>query len=166
MINVIAAFSKNRVIGFKGKIPWDIPEDKKNFKRLTLGHVVIMGRKTYEEIGQPLPGRFNIVISSTVNFKGEMLYTARSLEHSLEKAKSIIKKSDKSTEIFLCGGERIYKEGIAFADTLYLTEIDEYFEGDAFFPELNNDFELTHTEQVSGKYTYRNCIYKRISSLD
>ncbi len=160
MINIIAAFSKNHTIGFKGKIPWDIPEDKKNFKRLTMGHVIIMGRKSFEEIGHPLSGRINIVVSSSSNFNGESLYTARSLEHSLNLARLIISNINKPAEIFLCGGERIYKEGISLADMLYLTEIDAYFEGDAFFPKVGDDFELVSARQISGKYNYRNCIYK------
>jgi dihydrofolate reductase len=160
VVNIIAAYSRGRVIGSGGRIPWNIPEDKRRFRLLTTGHIVIMGRKSYEEIGKPLAGRANIIVSGSADFSGENLYTARSLPESLELAADIAEKRG-GCEIFLCGGERIYREGLAFADRLYLTEIDAFFPGDAFFPELGERFRLDFSEEISGEYSYRNCIYVR-----
>jgi dihydrofolate reductase len=158
MINIIAALSENRVIGCGGKIPWDIPEDRAHFRRLTTGNTVIMGRRTFEEIGRPLPERINIVVSTSADYSGENLYTARSLGHALELAKGY---SDR--EIFLCGGERIYREGLSVADRLYLTELDARFDGDAFFPVLGGGFALASDERVEGEISYRSRVYVRLT---
>ena len=143
MINMIAAAAANGVIGSNGKLPWDIPEDRAYFKRITMGGVVIMGRRTYEEIGSPLPGRYNIVVSSSRRFSGEMLMTTASLESALTAAENYISVQDPSAEIFLCGGEAIYRKGIGICEHIYLTRLDASYEGDAHFPDISdNDFRL------------------------
>ena len=132
MINIIAAVSENNVIGINGKIPWKIPEDMENFRKLTTSQVVIMGRKTFESIGRPLADRINIVVSKNQK-KDHGIFVADSLEKALEFGKTF-----QEREIFLCGGERIYAEGMNYADTLYITKVKGNYQGDAFFPEINS----------------------------
>lgn len=146
MINIIAAVAKNGVIGSDGKIPWNIPEDKSYFKKITLGGIVIMGRRTFEEIGFPLPDRYNIIVSKQKNFFGEKLITATSLDNALELAR-IYGKEHGIEEIFLCGGEKIYAQGLHFADRIYLTELNDEYEGDTFFPKFSTD-EFCLSEQI------------------
>ncbi|MFA5770179.1 MAG: dihydrofolate reductase [Patescibacteria group bacterium] len=146
MISIIAAIGKNRELGKDNKLLWHIPEDFKRFKDITSGHVVIMGRKTYESLPKkfrPLPNRVNIVITRDINYKvdGVMVY------HSLEEAVKITNyklqitnkfqiSNFKFDEIFIIGGASIYEQGIKYADKLYLTLVDkEYPDADAFFPE-------------------------------
>lgn len=138
MINIIVAVAKNGVIGLDGKIPWDIPEDKAYFKKITSGGIVIMGRRTFEEIGFPLPDRYNIVVSGRKNFHGENLTTAVNLDDALDIAR-IYGNKNNIEEIFLCGGEKIYRQGLKFAQRIYITEINDEYTGDTFFPELSGD---------------------------
>ncbi len=137
MISIIAALAKNRVIGAHGTIPWDIPEDKAHFRKLTVGNVIIMGRKTYESIGFPLPNRSNIVVSRSADFSGENLMTAPDLDTAVALAYSCASKDNFKSQIFLCGGEKIYSEGLDFARRLYLTELDDEYQGDTFFPHFS-----------------------------
>ena len=151
-INIIAAIGKNRELGKDNKLLWHIPEDFKRFKDLTSGYVVIMGRKTYESLPEkfrPLPNRVNIVITRNKNvveqfiapkIDGAMNRTTtifcNSIEIALDKAKEF------NDEIFIIGGAEIYKQGIKYADKLYLTLVDkEYLDADAFFPEYG-EFKL------------------------
>ncbi len=163
MIALIVAFSKNRVIGKNGKIPWDINGEKKRFKELTTGNIVIMGRKTYEEIGFPLPNRETIVVSATKNFDGEHCITSPSLEEALKIARESWSKKD----IFISGGERIYKEMLPFVEKMYITEIEKEIDGDAYFPIFDeSQFHKEKVEYVDGEipytyYTYTRRIYER-----
>jgi dihydrofolate reductase len=121
MISIIAALGKNRELGKQGALLWRIPEDLKRFKTLTVGHPVVMGRKTFESIGKPLPGRTNLVLSRA----------GMSLEEALKKAKD----APGGEEIFIIGGAQIYEQALPFADRLYLTLIEaEASDADAFFP--------------------------------
>ena len=127
MIYLIAARSKNNVIGKNGKIPWNIPGEQSMFKKLTTGNAVVMGRKTYEEIGHPLPDRINIVVSKSARFFGENLKTAKSLKEAIALCGN--------TDIYVCGGYRLYKEAIPIVDKMYITEVDiEVKDGDVFSP--------------------------------
>jgi dihydrofolate reductase len=141
MISLIVAYAHNNVIGNDGRIPWDLPDDREHFKKLTLGSVVVMGRRTFEEIykkfGAGLPGRETIVISKTQNFQGENYRTVISLQAALELAQSQFPEK----EIFICGGESVYREAITqnLAQTLYLTEIDADIPGDAYFPDFDKN---------------------------
>jgi dihydrofolate reductase len=129
-ISLIVAISKNHAIGKDNKLLWYIPEDMKRFKAITSGHPVIMGRKTFESIGKPLPNRTNIVISRDPMYKAEGCITA----HSLEDAMNTAQKIDQN-EIFILGGGQIFEEAIHIADKLYITIIDaEVPDADAFFP--------------------------------
>jgi len=144
-ISIIAAIGKNRELGKDNKLLWNIPEDFKRFKDLTSGHIVIMGRKTYESLPEkfrPLPNRISIVVTRNNQFtilarsyKDSKVVICNSLEAAIQKAKSY-KSQVTSFEVFIIGGASIYAQGITCADKLYLTLIDkEYPDADAFFPE-------------------------------
>ncbi len=131
---LIVAVARNGVIGRDGSLPWHVPEDLKHFKQLTTGHAIIMGRKTHESIGRPLPKRRNIVVTrSGASFDG--CETAHSLDAALELAR----KTDPRP--FIIGGASLYEEALAQATELHLTTIDQDVEGDTFFPTDLPDFE-------------------------
>lgn len=158
MINIIVAVSENGVIGAGGKIPWDFPEDRAYFKRITSGNIVIMGRKTFEDIGFPLPERYNIVISATKNFHAENLITVNDFENALQIARLHTKKNN-INEIFLCGGRKIYQQGLEIADRIYMTKIHSYYDGDVFFPDFRkNDFFLAECTKMND---ISFCVYVR-----
>jgi dihydrofolate reductase len=123
--------SSNRVIGVNNTLPWHLSEDLKHFKSLTLGHTIIMGRKTYDSIGQALPNRRNIVISRNTGTSCEGVEVV----HSIEDAFSISKNDG---EVFVIGGSNTYEQALHLVDHLYITEIKKSFSGDTFFPEINN----------------------------
>ena len=136
-IIIIVAFSKNgRIIGNNGRIPWTLPEDLQHFKELTTGNAIIMGRKTFESIGRVLPERMNIIVTRNKDFCVEDAYIAKSPEKAIEIAKNAGYK-----KIFICGGQQIYQQMMDYADYIYATEVCGEYEGDAFFPEINeNEF--------------------------
>lgn len=129
-ISIIAAMAENRVIGRDNALPWHLPEDLKHFRNLTMGHHILMGRKTFESIGKPLPGRISVVISRNPGFHHPGILRASSIEEAI----SLCKGDD---EIFLIGGAELYRQAIEVADRMYLTEIRVCFEGDASFPEFS-----------------------------
>ena len=149
MIALIVARSKNNVIGKDGKIPWNIKGEQKQFKELTTGNTIIMGRRTYQDIAHPLPNRKNIVVSRTTNYP-EVITTS-----SLEEA---MKLSEGNT--FIIGGYNLFKEAIPLVDVMYITEVNLVVEdGDVFFPEFNeNDFDIEVSEETD---EYRRLIYTR-----
>lgn len=128
-ISIITAVAENLAIGKANSLLWHIPEDFAWFKKHTKGHPVIMGRKTFESIGKPLPGRLNIVITSNPDFQWEGCTVA----HSLEEAIKIAQQHD-AEEIFIIGGQSVYKEGLDYADRLYITLVHKAFDADTFFP--------------------------------
>lgn len=131
MITIIAAVANNNVLGKDNELIWHIPADLKRFKKETLGHHIIMGRKTFESLGKPLPKRVNVIISRDVNYPApEGCVVVSSLEKALEIAIN-------DTNPFIIGGAQIYAEGIKIADKLDLTFVHHDFEGDVFFPEIN-----------------------------
>lgn len=144
-ISVIAAISKNRVLGKDNQLLWKIPADMKRYVALTTGHPIIMGRKTFESIGRPLPRRTNIVITRDQNYEAPGCVVVSSLEAALAEAKKI-----ESREIFIIGGGQIYAESLRFADRLYLTVVDQEAQGDAFFPDYS-EFSKVLNEQ-SGEH--------------
>lgn len=161
-VSIIAAIGKNRELGKNNKLLWHISRDFKRFKDLTSGHVVIMGRKTYESLPEkfrPLPNRINIVITrnplftiSSRSYKDSKTIIRLSIEDAIDTAK---KKT--TAEIFIIGGAGIYQQGIKYADKLYLTLVDkEYPDADAFFPEYR-EFERIISEEngISGKLKYK-----------
>lgn len=135
------AIAEGNVIGNNNALLWHLPADLKFFKETTSGHHILMGRKTYESIGKPLPNRVNIVLTRDTSFKKEGIVTVHSLDEAIVYA---IK--GKEEELFIIGGGEIYKSSMAIADSIYLTKIDEVFEGDTFFPILTNDWKIVSEE--------------------
>jgi len=183
MISIIAAIGKNRELGKNNKLLWYIPEDFKRFKELTSGHVIIMGRKTYESIGKPLPNRVNIIVTRDIkkfeirnsksktnsNFQNsnnqngfefrdsylefnKNFVVCSSLEIAIKKAKRL-----ERNEIFIIGGAEIYKQGIKYADKLYLTLVDKEFpDADAFFPDYSQFKKIVFEENhASGNIKFK-----------
>lgn len=138
VIAAIVAMSRNRVIGANNDLLWHIPEDFKHFKKTTLGKPVIMGRKTYDSIGKPLPGRINIIISSNPDLIDGDVFAVTTLDAAIDRARKIAI-SDGVDEIFIIGGGQIYQAALPMITRIYLTTIDKDFDGDAFFPSLNMD---------------------------
>jgi dihydrofolate reductase len=128
----IAAMSLNRVIGREGKIPWHLPEDFKWFKRMTTGQVIVMGRKTFESLGQPLPHRSTVVLS-----RSHFAYPGVTVLHSLDD----IDPTQEPRDVFICGGAQIYSQALTRCSDLYLTLVQQFVEGDAVFPAFEDDFE-------------------------
>lgn len=129
-LSVIVAVAKNDVIGVNNTLPWHLPEDLKRFRALTTGHHIIMGRKTYESLGRLLPERTTVIVTRNKNYKIEGALIA----HSLAEAVTLCQNDD---EAFLIGGAELYLDGLKLANKLYITDVDLYVEGDAFFPEFD-----------------------------
>lgn len=128
IISLIAAMGKNRTIGNKGKLPWNLPADMKYFRDKTRGKPVIMGRKTHESIGKPLPDRTNIIVTRDGNYKAKGCVVVHSADEALKAAGN-------AEEVMVIGGSQIYKEFLPKANRMYLTLINAEFEGDTYFPE-------------------------------
>ncbi len=143
MLKILVAFDENRVIGKNNALIWHLPADLKRFKALTTGHVIIMGRKTFESIGRPLPNRTTVVISRQQDLKIEGVILAHSVEEAILKAKSISR-----DDIFIVGGAEIYQLSLPLADQILVTQLHDIFEGDAFFPEISPAiWEVTEQER-------------------
>lgn len=163
ILSAIAAVSRNGVIGKNNRLPWHLPADMRFFKQTTLGHPVIMGRKTYESFGKALPGRANIVITRQADYR----LPDAVVTHSLEEAIRVASQSGPS-EIFILGGAQIYRESLPWLNRVYKTLIEGEFEGDAFFPELAPDrWALTaaefHEADDKNKYAYTFQTWERIN---
>ncbi|MDC3078368.1 dihydrofolate reductase [SAR86 cluster bacterium] len=130
-ITLVAAIASNNVIGKENSLPWNIPEDLKRFKQMTSGHTILMGRKTFDSIGRPLPNRQNIVMTKDENFEREGIKVINDFDEALE----IIKESNE--DVFVIGGSKIYELFEPVANSLAITRILKDFEGDAFFPDIN-----------------------------
>lgn len=159
MISIIAAVADNNVIGGNNKLLWHLPADLKRFKQLTLGHPVIMGRKTFESIGKPLPGRENVVITRNPDFKAEGITIVRSLDEVLKKFSG--------QDVFIIGGAEIYAQSMSLADKIFLTRIYQLFEGDSFFPAIDERIwkvkrEEMHEPDEKNPYRYAFIDYERI----
>lgn len=158
MLSIIVATANQNVIGGNNTLLWHISADLKRFKALTTGHAVVMGRKTYESLPfKPLKGRTNIVISRSTTFEGTV--AAKTIDEALAEAK---KTND--NEVFIIGGEEIYKQLLPHADKLYLTKVLHNFDGDAFFPEIGAEWrveeesEIFHDEQSGLDYQFINYV--------
>ena len=147
------------LIGKNGNIPWKIKGEQKQFRELTTGNVVIMGRKSYEEIGHPLPNRMNIVVSTTTEYQGDNLVSVKSLEDALLLAKG--------RDVYISGGYGLFKEALQIVDKMYITEVDLNIEdGDTFFPEFDiNDFEVLIGETLGEEVKYTRTFYVRKNEL-
>jgi dihydrofolate reductase len=131
MISLIWAMDKNRLIGKDNKLPWRLPNDLAYFKKTTIGHIVVMGRKTFESVGKPLPARRNWVVTRDKGYRAEGCEMFYSIDEVLKAAVD--------EEIFVIGGAEIYSKFFSFADRLYITLINESFNGDTFFPEIKEE---------------------------
>jgi dihydrofolate reductase len=130
IISLIAAMADNRVIGIRNTLPWHLPADFRHFKKTTLGKPVLMGRKTYDSIGKPLPGRMNIIVTQDKSFQAPGTVIVHSIEEALQAAGN-------TEEIMVIGGASFYAQLLPRADRLYLTLVHHNFEGDAWFPAYN-----------------------------
>jgi dihydrofolate reductase len=151
---LIVAYAQNKVIGNKGKIPWTIKGEQKRFKDLTTGNVVIMGRRSYEEIGKPLPDRYTIVVSQTRKYEADNCITVDSFAKALEIA------GDR--DVYVSGGSGLYAEAIDIVDKMYVTEIEAPIEGDTYFPEFDkNKFTKEVNQHFEGEQPYTYVTYTR-----
>lgn len=161
MMKIIVAKASNNVIGMSNELIWHLPNDLKHFKNLTTNHPIIMGRKTYESLGRPLPNRTNIIITRNAKWKDDKVVITHSLEEALSKAKEV------NEECFVIGGGEIYKQAMLIADELYVTEVHHEFEGDTFFPEIDEEVyeEISRENYLKDDkhlYAYSFLTYKRI----
>lgn len=129
-LSIIVAMDARRVIGYENRLPWHLPADLKHFRQLTMGKPILMGRRTWESIGRPLPGRINIVITRDPAYTAEGCIVVHSVEEALRAAAG-------HDEVMLIGGEQLYRQLLPRADRLYITQVDGEFPGDAWFPELD-----------------------------
>lgn len=162
-LTLIVAMAKNRVIGKNNDLIWHFPEDLKRFKRLTSGHHIIMGRKTFESVGRPLPNRTNIIITRQPNYQAEGCLVAGSLEGAIKLIKDDL-------QPFIVGGAEIYRQSLDFAQTLEITLIEAEYEGDTFFPEFDADiWKLARAEKKEADdnhaHPYEFLTYKKISPV-
>lgn len=140
-LSLIVAHAKNNVIGINNALPWHLPEDLKRFRALTMGHHIIMGRKTYESLGRLLPGRTTIIVTRNKDYKVAGALIAYSLQAALLLAAGDV-------EPFVIGGAELYVEGLKHANKLYITEVQADFTGDAFFPNISNAWQETSRESL------------------
>ena len=160
MVSIIVAMGRNRVIGKDNSLIWHLPADLKHFKETTMGKPIIMGRKTFESVGKPLPGRTNIVVTRRKGYSAPGCLAAGSVEQALELVTG-------EPEIFITGGGEIYRQSLPLADRMYITIIDHDFEGDTFFPEFSRKIwkitgENYHPADDRNKYPMVFRIYKRV----
>ena len=141
-ITIVAAIASNNVIGKKNSLPWDIPEDLKRFKQLTSGHTILMGRKTFDSIGRPLPNRTNIVMTKDTNYQKEGVEIVFDEKEALNLIKEL------NQEVFIIGGSKIYELFEPWATSLMITRVLKDFKGDAFFPDINwNNWQVKSKEE-------------------
>ncbi|HKJ05839.1 MAG TPA: dihydrofolate reductase [Flavobacteriaceae bacterium] len=160
MITIIAAVAKNNALGKDNKLIWHLPADLKRFKKVTSGHHVIMGRKTYESLGKPLPNRTNIIITRKKDYTAENCIVVHSLTEAIAAAKN-------DENPYILGGAEIYQQAIKIADKLDLTFVHKAFEADAFFPEINKNkwvetSRKDYKADEKNKYDYSFVTYKRL----
>ncbi|MEZ5490096.1 MAG: dihydrofolate reductase [Gammaproteobacteria bacterium] len=164
-LSLICAMDENMVIGRNNSLPWHLPEDLKYFKRTTMGKCIIMGRKTYESIGKPLPGRTNIIVTRSRDYEVENARVVDSLTDALELAENIAF-IDGTDEAFIIGGAELYKHALPFIDRLHITMVHAEVDGDTYFP----DFDVSEWEEVGKEhfeadeynpYPYSICVFER-----
>jgi dihydrofolate reductase len=148
---LIVAVSSNGVIGVENRLPWHLPEDLKFFRRVTMGKPIIMGRRTYEAIGKPLPGRTNIVLTRHKSWRAPDVEICYLLEDAVNLAYSVAAR-DRVNEVIVIGGEQIYLQALPLASRIYLTRVEKSLLGDSYFPELEREeWRETLIGQVSSK---------------
>lgn len=156
-LSIIVARARNGVIGKDNQLIWHLSDDLKRFKALTMGHPIIMGRKTFESLPKVLPGRVHYVLTGNPDYQaaeGVLLF------HDVKKLLAALP----SGENFVLGGEHMYRELLPYADTMYITEIEEDFEGDAYFPDFDpSAWKLEESVEGEGKIPHRFCIYRKVT---
>ncbi len=160
ILSCVIAFGKNRGLGFGNKLPWHLPDDLKNFKDITRGHTVIMGRKTYDSMGKLLPERKNIIITRDKSYK----IPNATIVHSVEDA---IKECKKEKEVFIIGGGEILKLALPYLNRMYLTHVEAEVPADSFFPEFNiNEWKIIsekfHPKDEKHPYNFTFKIYEKV----
>jgi dihydrofolate reductase len=155
-LSLIVARASNGVIGKDNQLPWYLPADLKHFKAITMGKPIVMGRKTFESIGRPLPGRQNIVVTRNPGFMASGITVAHSVEAAITAA-------NETEEIMIIGGTELYKLSLPLADRIYLTDIQQNFDGDAHFPSLDSQWrEVSREDRVSDDgLSYSFCVFER-----
>jgi dihydrofolate reductase len=157
LISHIVAMASNRVIGNQGDIPWKIPGEQKMFKKITMGHTMIMGRKTFEAIGCALPGRTSIVITRQAGYQAPGCKVVHDLKSALDAC------APDEGEVFIIGGGQIYEDTISVADRIYLTLLPREVSGDTYFPEFSeSDFEIIKSDFIDAVEPYHFYIYDRV----
>ncbi|MFT5426845.1 MAG: dihydrofolate reductase [Gammaproteobacteria bacterium] len=162
-ISIIVAMDKNRVIGLEGDLPWRLSADLKHFKAITMGKPLIMGRKTHESIGRPLPGRKNIVVTHSQDFKAEGCVIVHSLDDAFQAAGDV-------DEVMIMGGSGVYDQSLARVDRLYLTEVHADVKGDVYFPKFDKcewkEVEMEkHTADEKNEFDYSFVVLERLIKL-
>lgn len=161
-LSAIVAISSNNVIGKDNDLPWYLPADLKYFKKTTLGHPVIMGRKSYESIGRPLPKRTNIIVTRDPFYISSNILVTHSMEEAISLAEDI-----NNDEVFIIGGAMIYESSLPYLNRMYITEVQTDIEGDTFFPEWSQEewrlvSEDHHTADEKNEFDYAFKVYERI----
>ena len=154
IISILVAMDERRGIGVSNRLPWRLSSDMKRFRELTMGHHIIMGRKTFESIGKPLPGRQTIIVTRSPELKVENCLVTNSVENALALARE-----RGETEVFICGGAEIYAGAINIADRIYLTSVHAETDADIFFPDWNQDLwveteSIDHPADEKNQYPY------------
>lgn len=166
-IALIVAASQNNVIGLDNQLPWHLPEDLQYFKAVTMGKPILMGRKTYDSIGRPLPGRTNIVLTRDANWSAEGVVVVNDLDLAIAASEKACLAADVD-ELMIIGGEQIYRKFLPIADKLYLTKVEAVVEGDAYFPAIDSDQWQQVAEKIPkkvGNYSYRFVVLERMARL-
>ena len=158
-LSLIVAMASNRTIGLNNQMPWHLSADLKKFKKITMGQPIIMGRKTFESVGRPLPGRQNIIISRNPDYQQESCLVFNDLDSALQSCAS-------NDEVFVIGGATLYAATLARADRLYITEIQQAFAGDTWFPEINpSEWQVVTREDINNDssvdFNYSFIVYER-----
>jgi dihydrofolate reductase (trimethoprim resistance protein) len=159
-VSLIAAMSTNRVIGSGDEIPWKIPGEQKIFRDLTLDHAIVMGRKTYETIGKPLPKRTNIVVTTRENYEAPGCIVVNTLEEAIARGR------ESNDEVFIAGGANIYAQSLPICHKIYLTTILKDYEGDAFFPVFSDeDFVEKENRYIQAEPPYTFSVFERVPKM-
>ncbi len=164
ILSHIAALSKNKVIGIEGDLPWDLPEDMKYFREKTSGHIIVMGRKTFESFPKPLKNRLHVVITRQPDYSvPEGVVVFSSIDEALAFCQGQTERWGE--EVFIIGGGEIYKQTLNRADQLYLTLIDQEFSGDAKYPDFEEQFILSDRDQRTEPMNFAFCLYTKKKNL-
>jgi dihydrofolate reductase len=154
IISIIAAMTDNRVIGRDNAIPWHIPADMQRFRAITMGHPLIMGRKTFESIGRPLPGRKTVILTRSPDYRAEGCAVVHGLGEALDECRG-------ADEVFICGGGEVFREAMPLASRIYLTVVHIDVEGDTYFPDIPGEFAEAVRENIEGTIPFSFILYER-----